>query len=400
MGSLDAVSHEFALEHSDRLWKQLVLPGGGLGPSRDGGDGHGGPDAGRSEFSVVVGLASAAAVTAMVMVRLIDDEQLGFRLASFAALPFLFAYFAWKRRLDRRTVTLAAAAFAVGAAVAALYPFEGPDWHTSALSALHLPIALWFAVGVAYAGGRWRDGARRMDFIRFTGETFIYYTLIALGGGVLMGLTAVVFADGIGVEVDSVIGTVVLPGGAAGAVLVAAWLVESRQGVIEAMAPVLTRVFSPLFALMFLVFLFTMAATGQGLDVEREVLIIFDLLLVVVLGLVLYSISARDPEAGPGWFDRVLLVLVVSALAIDLLGLAAILGRISEFGFSANKTAALGENLVLLVNLAVTAWLTLGFVRGRNHFRILERWQTDYLIVYPIWATLVVLVFPVVFGFA
>ncbi len=29
MGSLDSLSREFAREHSDRLWKQLVLSGGG-----------------------------------------------------------------------------------------------------------------------------------------------------------------------------------------------------------------------------------------------------------------------------------------------------------------------------------------------------------------------------------
>ena len=54
---------------------------------------------------------------------------------------------------------------------------------------MHLPMALWLAVGVAYAGGRWRDPRQRMNYVRFTGEWFIYYVLIALGGGVLMGIT-------------------------------------------------------------------------------------------------------------------------------------------------------------------------------------------------------------------
>jgi hypothetical protein len=31
-----------------------------------------------------------------------------------------------------------------------------------------------------------------VDFVRFSGEWFIYYVLIALGGGVLMGLTAAI----------------------------------------------------------------------------------------------------------------------------------------------------------------------------------------------------------------
>ena len=41
---------------------------------------------------------------------------------------------------------------------------------------------------MAYAGSRWNDIAGRMDFIRFSGEVFIYYVLIALGGGALIDI--------------------------------------------------------------------------------------------------------------------------------------------------------------------------------------------------------------------
>ena len=52
------------------------------------------------------------------------------------------------------------------------------------LTALHLPIALWLAVGFAYVRGRWFADGGRMNFVRFSGELAIYYVLIALGGGV------------------------------------------------------------------------------------------------------------------------------------------------------------------------------------------------------------------------
>ena len=42
----------------------------------------------------------------------------------------------------------------------------------------------------------------------------------------------------------------------------------------------------------------------------------------LVVGLVLYSASARDPEAPPNLFDRLQVVLVVSALVVDVLALA------------------------------------------------------------------------------
>jgi hypothetical protein len=143
-----------------------------------------------------------------------------------------------------------------------------------------------------------------------------------------------------------------------------------------------------------------MAATGNIIDAERDVLIILDLLLVVVVGLVLYSLSARDPEAKPALMDWVQLVLVVSALVIDILALAAILSRISEFGFTANRTAGLGLNVVLLANLVWSSWLLLAFLRGRRAFVDLERWQTAYIPLYGVWAAIVVAAFPPLFAFA
>jgi hypothetical protein len=277
------------------------------------------------------------------------------------------------------------------------YPFASKG-HTLALAALHLPVALWLTVGHAYAGGHWRDHTRRMHFIRFSGEWFIYYVLIALGGGVLTLFTLFIF-QAIGLDAGHVLATWVVPTGAAGAVIVAAWLVEAKQSVIENMAPVLTMLFTPLFTLALLVFLGTVLLTGAGIDVEREILIGFDLLLILVVSLLLYAISARDPQEPPGLFDRLQLVLLVCALVVDALALSAILGRISTFGLSPNRVAALGLNLVLVVNLARAALLHGRFLTGRGRFDALARWQTAYLPVYAAWAWVVVVLFPVLFGF-
>src|SRR6185295_16909073 len=108
------------------------------------------------------------------------------------------------------------------------------------------------------------------------------------------------------------------------------WLVEAKQSVIENMAPVLTRLFTPLFTILLLAFLATMAWTGNPINVKREILIGFDLLLAVVVGLVLYAASARDEEAPPDFFDGLQLLLVASALVVDVVALAAIAARISS----------------------------------------------------------------------
>ncbi len=393
MGSLDALSREFAREHSERLWKQLVLtpdPAGGPTPGA------------RNHTLVVLGFAVAAALAikapALFGLQLSGGAEAFYaRNAGLFVLPLLTGYFAWRRGLGMLNCVWLALAFVAAGVFANVYPFTARG-DTVVLTALHLPIALWLVVGVAYTGGRWFAGVGRMDFVRFSGELFIYYVLMALGGGVLTGFTVMMF-EAIGKNAEWVARDWLLPCGAVGAVIVGSWLVEAKQSVIENMAPVLTRIFTPLFTVILLTFLATMVWTGSPIRVEREVLIGFDLLLVLVVGLVLYAASARDPEAPPDSFDRLLLLLVATALVVDAVALAAIASRISEFGFTPNRVAALGENLILLVNLAGSAWLYTQFLRGRRPFVALERWQTAYLPIYSVWAALVVIVFPPLFRF-
>jgi hypothetical protein len=398
MGSLDALSREFARAHSERLWKQLVMAPDVERPA----------NTGRAEILVVLGLAVAAAlavkVPALFGLRMdTGDESFYLRNASLFVFPLLAAYFLWKRGSGVASGLWLALPFAAGAVVANVFPFPMGikgccSSDTEVLSILHLPIALWMAVGFAYVRGRWFDDGGRMNFVRFSGELAIYYVLIALGGGVLTGFTVMMFTA-IGMNPEWFIGGWLIPCGAAGAVIIGSWLVEAKQSVIENMAPVLTRLFTPLFTVLLLVFLATMAWTGSPINVKREVLIGFDLLLAVVVGLVLYAASARDPQAPPDLFDGLQLLLVVSALVVDGVALAAIAARISEFGFTPNRVAALGENLILFVNLAWSAWLYARFLRHRGSFAFLERWQIAYLPVYAVWAALVVVVFPPVFGY-
>jgi len=392
MGSQDDLSREFARVHSERLWRQLVLAGEPDAPASGGS---------ARDLLVMVGCTAVAAIGIKVpeLFGIQPDQDEGFYLRNISlfALAPLAAYVAVRRRVGIAVIGTLIGLFALGAVAANAYPVTDSS-QSIALTALHLPLALWLVVGVAYVGGDWFAGRKWMDFIRFTGEWLIYYVLIGLGGGILIGVTVNIFLA-IDIDIEDFVGYWLLPCGAAAAVVVAAWLVEAKQSVIENMAPVLTRVFTPLFSAALVAFLGAVLVTGNVLDVERDVLILFDALLVVVLGLLLYSISARDPVTRPTLFDRLQLALAISATLIDILVLVAIFDRISEWGTTPNKAAALGINLILLANLAWTAFLLAEFVRHRRPYEQLERWQTRYIAVYAAWAWIVILVFPPVFGF-
>lgn len=395
LGSVDAVTAEFAREHSDRLWKQLAMT------NREAGE--------RRPLLTMLGFAALAAVLIQVG-RLLSTAYPNIQVfgaapspwaprdVGFFVLPVLAAYFAVVKRMPRSRVIAAAAVVAALALAANLFPF-GRDSATAVLVAIHLPVALWFVVGAAYTGGHVRSAARRMDFIRFTGEWAIYFTLIGLGGGVLLALFSLVLAP-IAPYASGELTAWVLPSGAAAGVIVAAWLVEAKKSIIENLAPVLTAIFTPLFAVMLVVSVVTYLVAGLGHRFDRDLLTVFDVLLMIVAALVVYGISARSAGTKSRAMDVTRLIAVVAAIVLDVLVLTSMLGRVGEFGFTANRVAALGLNIILIVNLAGTAWLLARLLAGRSVISRLELWQTEYLPVFAGWLALVILVMPAAFGFA
>jgi hypothetical protein len=393
LGDNDSISREFAQEYSERLWKQLSIsdePESGSNLKRR-----------DAIIAIVLALVSGMAIKLPELfghsIDAADGSTFYLRNISLFVLPFLTIFFVWKRRINRLNIFRLAIPFIAGTVLINILPFRDAG-HTMMLAAIHLPIALWLVVGFAYMSGIWRNHNQRMNFIRFSGEWFIYYALIAMGGCVLL-VTIIFIFRSIGIDPEFMVEAWILPCGIMGAVIIAGWLVEAKQSIIENIAPVLTHLFTPFFAILLVTFLGTMIFTGRGINVEREVLIGFDLLLVLVLALLLYSISVRDPRAKPGLFDYMQLLLIVSAFIVDILALWAISARISEWGFTPNKVAALGENIILLVNLGWSILLYTRFIMRRSDMVSIQRWQTSYIPVYGIWAWIVVAIFPIIFKF-
>lgn len=382
IGRLNDVAGEYATTAATREWKQHV---GTLPATRRLGDG-----------AVVIAFALLAGLAVQVP-RLWVGPHPDLLASPILGLASLATYLAWTRRCSRATVLAGAAATIAALAVAVLYPFtaDNATWY---ITLLHLPVAMWVVVAVAYMGGKVRSPRARMDAVRFTGEWLIYMTLIALGGIVLLAITFLTIAAA-GHEPPDALVSWLIPSAAAGAMPVAAWLVEGKSSVVENLAPVLTRIFTPLFALAIGALLVGAIAWG-GFQDSRDVLILFDVLLIVVVALVMYTLSSTPPDAAAGWFEWLQVALVVGALVLDSVALTTTLTRTIDGGLTPNRVAALGLNLVLLVHLVGTAWLTAVRAARRAPARRVIAWQTAYLPVYAAWAWGVVVVLPPVFGFA
>ncbi len=393
LGAQDEVAREYGAAHADRLWRQLVLAPTQSTPA--------GSLSSRWDLPVALGLGLLAGLAVRVPFELIgaDASQAFYqRNLVFLVLPFLGVYLLARSGSRSRSGLIGLTAmFVVSALLVNLYPSHPPE-QTLVLTTVHLPVALLVCIGIAYLGSRWRSLVAWMDWVRFVGEAAIYFVLIALAGGGVTALVAQIFrAVGL-TNIGAALGWLV-PMCAAGAVLVCAWLVERKKSVMENMAPVLTAVFTPILTLALLSFLVVVIVGGRLVDLDRQVLISFDALLIVVAALVLFTVSARRPVSSRHALDWMQLVLIMSAVAVDLLMLWAMSGRLAEYGTSPNKLAALGCNILLLAHLAGSGWQYVRILAGGRPSWDLERWQCVALPLFGAWAGIVALVFPPLFGF-
>ncbi|MBN2416268.1 hypothetical protein JXO52_10525 [bacterium] len=391
LGRSDALSREYYKINAQSLWKHLFAPGeSGAGKT------------GSREVWIIIGLALLAGVLGKIpdlfghRMSSEADSLVYFRNLGLFFIPVIAGWFLLQKKHAGTGFLLFTLFTAAGFLAVNFFPFSG-ERHTEVLAGMHLVLLLWMALERLY-GPDQETISGRMNFITFSGEFFIYSVLCFLGLGVFIIFTFALF-ETLGIDPETFISEYIVIFGGLAIPVLAVFLVEKKKALIENMAPVLAKIFTPLFLLLISGFLVALAGKGLSLTIERETLILFDFLLVLVLGLVLYSLSARNSAGRPVFSDYLVFSLILVTLLADVVAMSAIISRLSQFGFSPNKVAALGENILLFVNLTGLAVSFGGTIFTGKDFRRLEVWQSWCYVGFMIWMAVVVFVFPVVFRF-
>ena len=266
------------------------------------------------------------------------------------------------------------------------------------MALLHSPILAWCLLGYAHAAGHWQDTGRRLEYLRYNGELLILTVLILLGGGVLTGLTLELFAL-IGLDIVDWYARNVILAGAVSAPLVATFLYEVIFHRQSRFATTIANLFTPLFLVTVVAFLLAMAVARKSPYTDRDFLILFNGLLILVLGMTLFSISGRDPDRPSRLTDLVSAGLLVVTLLVNAVALSAIAYRLAEWGATPNRVVVIGVNLLVFIHLMLIALAYLRNWRQRGYGGDLARITTGYLPVYGAWAMVVILVLPWVFSY-
>jgi hypothetical protein len=150
---------------------------------------------------------------------------------------------------------------------------------------------------------------------------------------------------------------------------------------------------------MLVIYLIAVIYTGKDPYNNRDFLLIFNVLLIGVMALILFSIAETSKNAVSNFGTLMLLALSILTIIINGIALSAIVFRISEWGISPNRLAILGSNILILINLLIVTFRLYKTVKDRNEIEKVENSIASFLPIFILWIVLVTFVFPILFNF-
>ncbi|MFN3998965.1 hypothetical protein [Algoriphagus sp.] len=352
----------------------------------------------RSEWRFVIVAALLAGILAKFpAIFSIDEEFFYPRNLGFIAFPFVTAYFAWKNNLSIKSLAIPFSVILVSALYINLLP-ENQESDTFILACIHLPLLLWGLLGFVFSGTKINDLSRRLAYLNFNGDAVIMGAILLLAGALMAGVTVGLFSL-IGISITQFYFDYIMIFGLAAAPLVATHLTQTNPQLVNKVPPIIAKIFSPLVLIMLVIYLGAIVYAGKDPYNDREFLMLFNMLLIGVMGLIFFSVaeSSKEEKSGPGVWILVLLSLVT--IIVNGVALSAIAFRISEWGITPNRMAVLGVNILMLVHLLLVSKKLISTVLKENPLEDVGLVLVKYLPVYLIWTAIVVFLFPLVFGF-
>ena len=262
---------------------------------------------------------------------------------------------------------------------------------------LHLPLLLWSILGFVFINFNFTDKFRRIEYIRYNGDLAILMALIVISGGILTGITIGLF-EAIGINIENFYMQNIAIVGAVSVPIVASYITKNYTVLTNKIAPVIANIFSPLVLLTAVIFLVALAISGKDPYSDRDFLLIFNIMLLGVMAVIVFSISETSTTGKQRFSEMILFILSIITVLIDLIALSAIFYRLGTFGITPNRFAILGSNILILGNLILLV-IALYRVNFKNALiSEVELTIAKYLPVYLIWILFVVFGFPLVFG--
>lgn len=323
----------------------------------------------------------------------INKELFFTRNTPFIIIPFLSMYYIWKQGLSIRLKTGILFVFVLLAAYINCLPNNMASSSIN-LIYIHLPLLLWCILGFSFLGNEFSSNEKRINYLKLNGNFLIMCGIIVLACFLFTAVTLGLF-NLIGIKIEKFYFEYIAIWGLGGIPMVANYLVDYNPQVINKVSPIIAKIFTPLAFVNLFIYLATLIYTGKYPHNDRNLLLIYNALLVGVLALIFFSIA----ETGKRTYFSSILLLGLSMLTIIINGIAvwAICFRIAEWGFTPNRVAVLGGNMIIFINLILVSVQLLKSLKKDAPEIKVEYVIAKYLPVYAIWTAIVVFVLPILF---
>lgn len=354
---------------------------------------------GSSKELVLVIIASLLAgfIAKLPHIFAINEDFFYPRNIGFIVFPILSVYFAWKNKLSISKIVFIAGTTLAGLIFINSLP-DNQKSDTLILSCIHLGLFLWSVLGFAFVGGQENNEPKRLGFLKYNGDLVVMTALILIAGAIMSAITVGLFSL-IGFHIEQFYFKNVAIFGLAAAPIVGTYLTQTNPQLVGKVLPVIAKLFSPLVLVMLIVYLIAITYSAKNPYNDREFLIIFNALLIGVMAIIFFSVAETvkgDKNNTQVW---ILLSLSVVTIIVNGIALSAIVFRISEWGFTPNRAAILGGNILILINLVLVTLRIFKVVYKKDDISEVGKVIASYLPIYFIWTIIVTFIFPLIFWF-
>ena len=352
----------------------------------------------KNEIGVVVAFALIAGLIAHIPnFTSLNQEYFFSRNISFVVFPVLSAYFIWKQKLAFTQWLFPLLATFIAAIYINLLPNNSSS-STITLSFIHMPIFLWAIFGYSFLGEHVKSSQSRISFLRYNGDLVVMSGILLLSTVLFSAITVNLF-DIIGINIEIFYFQNIMIWGLAAIPIVATYLIQTNAQLINKVSPIIAKIFTPLVCINLFIYLLAMVYTKKYPYQDRNLLLLFNVLLMGVMALILFSVAEAAKNANSKFNLVMLFSLSVLTIIVNCIALAAISFRLIEYGMSPNRIAVLGGNLLIFINLVLVSYkLFLASFKNAGIEEI-ERSIAGYLPIYAVWTGLVAFLMPLLFQF-
>jgi len=325
----------------------------------------------------------------------IDREAFYSRDLAIIVFNGLILYSFWQNRIrDKKKILFYCFTILILLLFVNLLPYKKSD--SINLAFIHTPLFLWCLFGVSFVSFDYKNTDKRIEFIRFNGELLIMTGLILIAGGILTGITLGLFSA-IKMEIHEFYFNYVVILGSVASPIVSYYLIRLYPNLTSKIAPVIARVFTPLVVITLTVYLISLIFLKSRILEDRDLLILFNVMLLAVLAIIVFSVSELDKSKERNINVLILFSLAVLAIVINSIALIAIISRVSN-GLTPNRTVVLATNILIFVNLIIISKSLYKAYFNSNQLDSVERSVAKYLTIYSVWTIIAIFVLPFIFG--